>query len=86
MDNKSRYQEKVIKRYYDNREAIAVQRVQELITELYLSEGKKRERNWKTIATHLRALGATDSQIENLIAQDKPELAVNLLKTLGSKK
>lgn len=85
MDNKSRYQEKVIKRYYDNRESIAVQRAQELITELYLSEGKKRERHWKTLATHLRALGVSEQQIEHLTAQDKPELAANLLKNLNPK-
>jgi hypothetical protein len=44
MAERSRYQEKIIKNYYQNRENIAVQRVQELITDLYLAEGKKREK------------------------------------------
>ena len=35
----SKYQQKVIKNYYDNREAISVQRLGELVTELYLAEG-----------------------------------------------
>ena len=39
----SKHQQKIIKNYYDNRDAISLQRAQELVTELYLSEGKKRQ-------------------------------------------
>ena len=38
----SDYQRKVIKRYYDNREQVDEQRLAELVTSLYLAEGKKR--------------------------------------------
>ena len=48
----SRYQQNVIKNYYDNRENIALQRAQELVTELYLTEGKKREKNWDRLVGH----------------------------------
>ena len=40
MAERSNYQNKVIKNYYDNRENIALQRCQEIVTELYLAEGK----------------------------------------------
>jgi hypothetical protein len=80
MAKRSNYQDRVIRNYYQNREAIAVQRLQELITELYLSEGKKRERHWKTIATHLAALGIKPAQIEHLVKADNPELVANLVK------
>ena len=63
-------------------EAIAVQRVQELVSELYLSEGKARQRHWKHLATHLSALGVKQDQIDHLTEQDKPELVANLLKQL----
>ena len=53
MPKRSKYQQKVIKNYYDNREAIALQRVSELVTELYLAEGKQRLRHWKTLRSHL---------------------------------
>ena len=57
MSNYSRYQQNIIKKYYENRDGIALQRVQELVTELYLSEGKKREKHWQTLANHLEKLG-----------------------------
>jgi acetylornithine deacetylase/succinyl-diaminopimelate desuccinylase-like protein len=86
MEKRTRFQEKAIRNYYQNREAIAVQRLQELITELYLSEGKKRERHWKNVATHLQALGVKADQIERLVKQDKPEVVAKLVKTLEEKR
>ena len=53
MAERSRYQEKIIKNYYQNRESIAIQRIQELITDLYLAEGKKREKVWKSLEGYL---------------------------------
>lgn len=85
MEGRSKYQQKVIRNYYDNREAIALQRVQELVTELYLSEGKKREKHWKSVATHLEKLGIKPQQIDHLISQDNPELVANLVKKLMEK-
>lgn len=82
MANYSKYQQKVIKNYYENRESIALQRAQELITELYLSQGKKRAKNWESLANHLEKLGVKKPVIDHLISQDNPELVANLLKTL----
>lgn len=81
MEKRSKFQQKAIKNFYDNREAIALQRVQELITELYLTEGKMRQKHWKTLTTHLLALGEKQEKIDQLIAQDNPEAVANLLKT-----
>ena len=85
MAKRSNYQQNVIKNYYDNREAIALQRVQELITELYLSEGKKRQQHWKNIAGHLEKLDVKQTQIDHLVEQDNPELVANLVKKLMDK-
>ncbi len=82
MPERSKHQQKIIKNYYDNREGIAIQRVQELVTELYLSEGKKRDKHWKSLATHLEKLEVPQSQIDHLIEQDNPELVANLIKEL----
>ena len=41
----SKYQQKVVRNYYENRDTIALQRVQELVTELYLTTGKKRAKH-----------------------------------------
>lgn len=80
MAKKTSFQQKAIRRFYDNREAIAVQRLQELVTELYLTEGKKRQRHWTHVSTHLNALGMKQEQIDKLVAKDNPELVANLIK------
>jgi hypothetical protein len=83
--NYSKYQQKVIERYYENRDSIALQRVQELVTELYLSEGKKRAKHWDTIATNLEKLGVAKVTIDHLRKQDKPELVAEIVKKLIDK-
>ena len=82
MSNYSKYQQKVIKNYYDNRESISLQRVQELVTELYLTEGKKRARHWTQVGNHLLKLGVPQKTVDHLTEQDNPELVANLIKTL----
>jgi len=83
MAERSKFQQKIIKNYYDNRESIALQRVQELVTELYLTEGKKRDKHWKSLASHLEKLGVKQEQIDHLIAQNNPELVARLVEKLG---
>ena len=78
-------QQRAIRGFYDNRGAIALQRLQELVTELYLTEGKQRDRNWKHVATHLGALGVKQPQIDHLVQQNNPELVANLIKDFLSK-
>jgi hypothetical protein len=85
VKQRSNYQERVIKDFYKNRESIALQRVQELVTELYLTDGKKRDALWKNLANHLEKLGVKREQIDRLVAQDKPELAAQLVEGLLAK-
>jgi hypothetical protein len=85
MTNYTRHQEKIIKRYYDQRSEIAVQRLQELIGDLYLSEGKKRQQHWKNIALHLESLKVPQPTIDHLRQQDNPELVASLLQKLIEK-
>ena len=80
MAKRSKFQQKVIRNYYQNRDSIALQRVQELITDLYLAEGKKRQQHWKNMVTHLEKLGVPQDQIDHLVEQDNPELVANLVK------
>lgn len=85
MTERSRYQEKIIKNYYEQRDNIALQRVQELVTELYLTEGKKRERHWKSLRTHLAKLEVPEATIDHLVDSDNPELVANLVEKLQNK-
>jgi hypothetical protein len=77
--NYSNYQQKLIKRFYQNRDAIALQRAQELVTELYLSEGKKREKVWVTLAKNLELAGVPVDHIAHLREKDDPALVAKIL-------
>jgi hypothetical protein len=85
VTNYSKHQQKIIQNYYENRDAIALQRVQELVTELYLSEGKKRQRHWEQVKLHLAQLGVRPPQLDELVAQDKPELVAAIVQKLVDK-
>lgn len=81
MEKFSKYQQNVIKNYYKNRDDIALQRAQELVTELYLAEGKKRDKVWDTLAQNLEKLGMTADRIAHLRKQNKPELVVEFIQS-----
>ena len=51
------HQQKIIKRYYDNSETIMRQRLAELVGELYLAEGKKKQKLWASAAAAMQKLG-----------------------------
>jgi hypothetical protein len=83
MDNKySKYQQRIIKNYYENRDAISLQRLSELVTELYLAEGKARERQWKFIIAAMEKLGLPEERIEHLRNKDDPRLLAKLVEEL----
>ena len=84
MAKRSAYQERAIKNYYKNRDSIMLQRLGELITDLYLAEGKSRARIWQRVATALEKLEIKPQRIKHLVESDNPELVAKLLKELMS--
>jgi hypothetical protein len=86
MADYTKHQQKIIRNYYENRDEIALQRVQELVTELYLSDGKKRIKHWASLALHLGKLGVKPDVIAHLRKEDKPELVAGLVAKLMAKK
>jgi len=85
MAERSKYQQKIIKNYYDNRGAMSLQRLSELVTELYLAEGKKREQQWKYIVGALENLKIKPQRIARLREQDDPTLLAKLVEELMGK-
>ena len=69
---RTQYQTEIIKRYYNNRESIMVQKLSELTTDLYLAEGKKRDQVWKRISAALSQLGLEPDKIEQMVNMDNP--------------
>ena len=86
MAEYTKFQQKVIKNYYDNVDAISLQKLGESVTELYLSEGKKRQQQWKRIVAALEKLKVPKSRIDHLVKQDDPALVAKLLEELLAKK
>lgn len=85
MDNYSKHQQGIIKRYYENKDQISVQRLGELVTDLYLAEGKKKVTVWKNIVAVLKKLEIPDARIEHLVKLDDPKLLANLVSELQAK-
>ena len=85
MADYSPYQQKIIKRYYQNMPAIQVQRLAELVTELYLAEGKQRDRLWKRAGEALTKVGFPATRVEHLLAKRDPALLAAALKELEPK-
>jgi hypothetical protein len=85
MPDYTPYQQKVIKRYYDNQGTIQRQRLAELVSELFLAEGKKRQRVWESVVAALEKLGVPRSRIDHLQKQDNPALLAEVVKELEAK-
>ena len=85
MDNFTPHQQKIIKRYYAAGETIHLQRLGELVTDLYLTEGKKRAKVWESVANVMQKLGVPQTRIDHIVAQGKPELVANVVKELSGK-
>jgi hypothetical protein len=83
---RSTYQDRIIKRYYQNQGAIMLQRLGDMVTDLYLAEGKARERLWKRAAAALAKLEVPAMRIEHLVQSDNPALLAGLVKELLDKK
>ncbi|MGI9427471.1 MAG: hypothetical protein ACR2NM_02355, partial [Bythopirellula sp.] len=66
-------------------EAISLQRLGELVTDLYLAEGKARETKWKQAIGALEKLGLKPDRIERLRAQDNPALLAQVVEEMMGK-
>lgn len=77
---RSKYQEKIIKSYYRNLDAIALQKAMEQVTELFLTEGKKRAQTWQRLVANLEKVGVPADQIKHFQEQDDPALIAEALK------
>lgn len=79
------HQQKIIRRYYDNQDTIQRQRLAELVSELYLSTGKKRQRAWASAIAAMQKLGVPQARIDHLVKKDNPALVAEVVKELEGK-
>ena len=80
--NYSPYQQKIIKRYYNEQPTILRDRLAQLVGDLYLASGKSRARLWKQAAEAMQKLGYAQERIDHILQSDKPELLAGVVKEL----
>ena len=83
----SAYQKTVISGYYDNLDTIMLQKLSELVTELYLADTKaKKDRLWQRAHKAMVKLKVKPAIIDHIMKkQDVEILAKNLQDWLGNK-
>jgi hypothetical protein len=82
LDDYTRHQQGIIKRYYENFDKIQVQRLSELVTELYLADGKKRDKLWQSATTAMQKLKLPQQRIDHVVSKKDPALLAAVVKEL----
>ena len=85
MENYSAHQQKIIKRYYENIDQVAWQRLSELVADLYLAEGKKREKLWVSASSFMQKLKVPQVRIDAIVVKKDIEKLAVLVKELMGK-
>ncbi len=87
-NERSAYQKEVISRYYDNLDTIMLQKLGELVTELYLADTPaKKERLWQRANKAMVKLKVPPAIIDHIMQKRNVEiLAKNLKDWLANKK
>lgn len=81
----SRYQQGIVKRYYNNLDTITIQKLQELVSELALAGGdaKLQEKLWKRVETALAKADADRARIDRVLASRDTAGLAKLVSELG---
>ena len=83
----SAHQRKIVSRYYEHRDTIALNTLGELVSELYLADSEaKQARLWKRVETALVKLGPTDSRTRLIFENRDVEGLAGLVGELGGRK
>lgn len=83
----TKYQQKIISNYYQNMDTMALQRLQELVTELFLADtDKKRQRLWEQVEKAIEKLDIKPAIKKHILeSRDVQVLAKNVNEWLTKK-
>lgn len=69
------YQKKVIRDYYGNIDKIALEKLQELVAEIYLADGpEKKMKLWQKVAAAMKQLKIKPPVAEHILKQKDPQI------------
>ncbi|MGR3317710.1 MAG: hypothetical protein ACUZ8O_04450 [Candidatus Anammoxibacter sp.] len=79
----TKYQQSVIKGFYDNYETIKMQKLSEMVTSMYLETSeKKKENGWKKIKKTLLDLKVSEYQVGLIMEEKSLELLAKKISTM----
>lgn len=79
------YQQKVISRFYENRDQIDDQRLGELVTNLYLAtNAKKKEKLWAAAREIMIRMKLPESRIKHVVESQDPAVLASVVQELQS--
>jgi hypothetical protein len=79
----SKYQQKVISRYYENRPQVDQQRLAEQVTSLYLATGEKQlKKMWESVEETMQRLKVPPSRIAHVMEKRDPAILAEVVKDL----
>lgn len=79
----SSYQQKIVGRYYDNRDTIMLDRLGQIVSDIYLSDSdKKTEKLWQSAATALEKVAANNAAARKVLADKNVEGLARLISEL----
>jgi hypothetical protein len=76
------YQQKIIQRYYDNRGEQDEQKLAELVTNLYLAEGKKRAKLWEQARSYMERIQVPQKRIDHIMKSMDPAILAAVVQEL----
>lgn len=63
----TQHQRGIVKRYYASLDSITSQKLQELVSDLYLAAPEEREKLWKRVSAALAKTAARDSRVQRVL-------------------
>jgi RecA-family ATPase len=82
----SRYQQKVIKRFYDNRDLIDDQKLSELVTSLYLATEKRKPKLWLRAKDILDRMELPQTRVDHVMDSEDPAVLAKVVEELQNGK
>lgn len=86
-DPLSKHQQKIVDRYYEHLDTAAIQRLGELVSELYLEQGTSKEtRLWESVRTALAKTPADPARVQRVLSDRNVESLAKLVNELSTTK
>ncbi len=81
MTDYTPHQKRIIERYYDHRDSIMLERLSNLVGELYLATDEKaRDRLWSRVAAALKNLKVPETIAAHILNKRSPEVLADHVK------